>query len=316
VSGEPFFVGVNLPWLRYGGDFGANAWQTSGGVAQPEARRRVDEAFAQLADAGLNTVRWWVLGDGRAGLRVDDRGNPLGLDDSVFADLDAGFEVATRRGIRILPVLIDFLWFAPAKVVDQVQTGGRARFITSAEARWRLEDGVFRRIFERYRRHPAVWAWDLVNEPEWATWGLGTILPGRGIPQEDMQAFLKELVALGHDSGTQPLTVGLASTGGLGLVRKLGLDFYQVHWYDSVEARSPLSRPVSSLRLDRPVLLGEFPTGGSKVPPVEVLRAAEGAGYAGALAWSMFADDTSTAWSANTQVAITSFARAQGTRTA
>ncbi len=278
----------------------------------PSCRRRVDEAFAQLADSGLTTVRWWVLGDGRAGLRVDGDGLPLGLDDFVVKDLDAGFEAAHRRGIRLIPVLIDFLWFAPARTVDRVQTGGRAGLITAPESRWRLHDTVFTRIFERYRRHPAVYAWDLVNEPEWATRGLGTILPGRGIPREDMEVFLKELVALGHDWGTQPLTVGLASASGLPLVRKLGLDFYQVHWYDSVESASPLRRPVSKLRLDRPVLLGEFPTRGSTLAPAELLRAAKESGYSGALAWSRLAEDDFTDWSPDTAVAMASFTRDPG----
>jgi hypothetical protein len=302
--------------LRYGGDFGANAWQPGGGVARSEPRGRVDEAFARLVDAGFTTVRWWLLGDGRAGLRVDGDGRPLGVDDCFFADVDAGFEAATHRGIRLLPVLIDFMWFDPARTVDRVQIGGRARLVTTPEYRWRLHDTVITRIFERYRRHPAVYAWDLINEPEWATRGLGSFLPGRGIGEDDMRVFLKELVALGHDWGAQPLTVGLASASGLRLVRGLGLDFYQVHWYDSVEAASPLRRPVSRLRLDRPVLLGEFPTRGSAVAPEDVLKAARDAGYAGALAWSVFADDHATHWGDETQVKMARFARDQGLRNA
>ena len=309
---DSFLVGVNLPWLRYGGDFGANAWQPEGGVARSEPRGRVDEAFARLVDEGITTVRWWLLGDGRAGLRVDGDGRPLGVDDCFFADVDAGFEAATRRGIRLLPVLIDFMWFDPARTVDRVQTGGRASLVTTPEYRFRLHDTVVTRIFERYRRHPALYAWDLINEPEWATRGLGSFLPGRGIGEDDMKVFLRELVALGHDWGTQPLTVGLASASGLRLVRGLGLDFYQVHWYDSVEAASPLRRPVSKLRLDRPVLLGEFPTRGSAVPPGDVLSAAREAGYAGALAWSVFADDHASHWSEQTRGAMASFARDQG----
>jgi hypothetical protein len=309
VSSETFLVGVNLPWLRYGGDFGSNAWQPDGGVAQPERQRRLDETFARLADSGLTTVRWWLLGDGRAGLRVDGDGRLLGLDAFFLADVDAGFDCAARRGLRLIPVLVDFLWFDPARTIDRVQTGGRAGLVTAAESRWRLHDTVFTRIFERYRRHPAVYAWDLVNEPEWATRGLGSFLPGRGIPREDMEVFLKELVALGHDWGTQPLTVGLASAFGLPLVRKLGLDLYQVHWYDSVEKASPLRRPVSKLRLDRPVLLGEFPTRGSAITPPDLLRAAREAGYSGALAWSRLAEDEFTGWSDDTEAAMTRFAR-------
>ena len=316
MSREPFFVGVNLPWLRYGGDFGANAWQPEGGVARPEVRERLDQTLARLADSGLSRVRWWVLGDGRAGLRVDGDGRPLGVDDFFFADLDAGFESAAAHGITLVPVLLDYLWFSPSRVLEGVQTGGRARLVTEAECRWRLLDLVFSPIFERYRRHPSVFAWDLFNEPEWATRGIGTIRPGVGIPEPDMGAFLSEMVALGHDRGAQPLTVGLASASGLRLVRHLGLDLYQVHWYDSVEGKSPLRRPVAELRLDRPVFLGEFPTRGSAVEPGDVLPAARVAGYAGALAWSVFAEDEATGWSEGTEVAMATFARDQGLRTA
>jgi hypothetical protein len=127
-----------------------------------------------------------------------------------------------------------------------------------------------------------------------------------------MKILLGELVALGHERATQPLTVGLASTAGLRLVRKLGLDFYQVHWYDKAEARSPLARPVSRLGLDAPVLLGEFPTASTARAPKDILDTARNAGYVGALAWSMNAEDRFTAWSDDTETTIASWARDQG----
>ena len=34
----PFLSGANLPWLRYGGDFGANAWSPAGGMAATVSR--------------------------------------------------------------------------------------------------------------------------------------------------------------------------------------------------------------------------------------------------------------------------------------
>ena len=36
AAARPFQVGANLPWLQYGGDFGANAWSPRGGLARPE----------------------------------------------------------------------------------------------------------------------------------------------------------------------------------------------------------------------------------------------------------------------------------------
>ena len=68
-----FVTGVNLPWMHYGGDFGANAWRPQGGVGQPDRHAELDDTLARLADRGLGVVRWFVLADGRAGVTVDDQ---------------------------------------------------------------------------------------------------------------------------------------------------------------------------------------------------------------------------------------------------
>ena len=74
TSQAPFLVGVNLPWIRYGGDFGANAWHPDGGVHVPARRAELEVACARMADAGMDLVRWFVLADGRAGLVEDADG--------------------------------------------------------------------------------------------------------------------------------------------------------------------------------------------------------------------------------------------------
>ena len=102
-------VGANLPWLDYGQDFGANAWQPRGGLARPERRERVRRALLDLADSGASLVRWWLLGDGRAGLREDDAGRVVGLDDRFFPDVDAAIDALREAGLRAQLVLVDFL---------------------------------------------------------------------------------------------------------------------------------------------------------------------------------------------------------------
>src|ERR687891_358199 len=84
ISQPPFLMGANLPWVHYGIDFGANAWRPDGGIAQPEEREEVEKAFAQLTVSGVQYVRWFLLCDGRAGIRFTDGGTPLSLDDFVF----------------------------------------------------------------------------------------------------------------------------------------------------------------------------------------------------------------------------------------
>src|SRR6185503_14300785 len=87
---ERFIVGVNLPWIGYGTDVGASRWFPAGGLAQQtEARDRLDRAFAAIARDGISIVRMFLLCDARSGVRFDDNGFPLGLDESFFPDTDA-----------------------------------------------------------------------------------------------------------------------------------------------------------------------------------------------------------------------------------
>lgn len=288
-----FQAGINLPWGVYGCDFGANAWQPDGGLARSERRRALDRELGRLAASGIERVRWFLLCDGRAGLSEDDEGHPVGLDSRFFGDLDAALELAAAHRLSVFFVLMDFLWLGAREVVNGVSIHGRGRTLADERARMRLLDGVVATVLEHCRDAPAVAAWDVFNEPEWATRGLGARGRSRGVTLsfEAMRGLLGALVERVHRHAAQPATVGLASARGLPLVRGLGLDFYQVHWYDTVERRAPLRRPVAELGLDRPVLLGEFPTRGSALPPRTILELARAAGYSGAFAWSALADD-------------------------
>jgi len=290
MSGAPFFVGVNLPWLQYGCDFGANAWQPDGGVGRPKQRERLRRSFARLADRGFTTVRWFVLGDGRAGIRFEAPGLARVLDDVFWRDVDVGVEEAARASLALVPVLLDFPWCRRARLVDGVRCGGHRRALASPLARRCLLDNVIVPVLRRCAGVSLIAAWDVINEPEWITWGVGTLNPFFSVSRSALREFVRDVAAAVHAESRQPVTVGLASTRGLGLVAGLDLDIYQAHWYDRRERRAPLDRSVASLS-DRPVWLGEFPTTGSTKTPDEIVATARLAGYAGALAWSAEATD-------------------------
>ena len=293
-AGAPY-VGVNLPWLVYGCDFGRNRWFPEGGVGRPDAQARLRPLFGRLAGAHLCPVRWFLFCDGRAGLVVDGDERPTGLDPCCFRDVDAALALADEHGLRLLFVLFDFPWFRPRRWVNGVGLFGRRRMVARGDQRAALLDRVVVPLLARYGREPLIRAWDIVNEPEWATWGYGAFAPWRGVGPATMRAWMRELAAAVHSETVQPVTVGLASARGLPLVGGCGLDFFQVHWYDRRERRSPLARaPI----LDRPVLLGEFPTSSFRRSPAEVLAAARAAGYSGALAWSATASDRYSSLSA------------------
>jgi hypothetical protein len=292
IGSNHFVVGVNLPWIGYGTDVGASAWYPDGGLsAQPAARDLLDETFAALARDGVSIVRTFLLCDVRSGVRFDAGGLPTGLDEAVLPDMDVLVASARRHRIQLMPVLLDFHLCGRRRTVEGVQLGGRSSLLTNPDARSALIELVLRPTVERYRDEEAIVAWDVMNEPEWC---LGIGPPVNPVPVEALQAFLGEAVQCVRESASQPVTVGCARARGLDLVRPLGLDFYQVHWYQRF-GWAALRRPVGALDLDdRPVILGEFSGRSASVP--KVLGTAKRAGYAGALVWSVLADDDQSAY--------------------
>ena len=274
-------IGANLPWVHYGIDFGANAWRPEGGISQPEERAEVERAFAHLTAAGVRYVRWFLLCDGRAGITFSAGGRPQGLDDFVFRDIDTALDIARRHDVRIMFVLLDFLWCDPASATRGVQMGGRADVLADEEHRRSLLDVVLRPLLEQYGDEPQILAWDIINEPEW----IKTVEP------DVLRSFLVESASLVHSVTSHPVTVGSAGVRWRERYSDLDLDFHQVHWYDSLKHQPALDTPVDQLGFNRPVLLGEFPTRGSKSTFDEIVASAREAGYMGAFYWSVLSKD-------------------------
>lgn len=288
-----FLRGVNLPWLDYGQDFGSSAWHLDGGIARPAQRDRLRRELGRLAEAGASVVRWWLLADGRSGLRESPSGRRVALDDRLLEDLDVGLDCLDEAGIRAILVVLDFLWFDAPSYVDGVETGGRSHYARDPVCREALMAGVMRPIAGRHAGRPTVAAWDLINEPEWATLGFGARRTRHAVSATQMRAFLAALADVFGTSG-RPLTVGLASARWLSLVEGLDLDLHQVHWYAAVDSLETLRRPRRPRRGQPPLLLGEFASRDSPLAPDETVRIAESSGYCGALAWSLLADDHAT----------------------
>jgi len=293
---DGFFAGANLPWIDYGCDYGSNAWYPRGGLAaRVDARDRLEHALDRLARDGLTVVRLFMLCDGRSGVRMDPGGAPVGLDDTFFRDADVAFGAARARGLRLLPVLFDFHLCRATEISADVQLGGRAAWLSDPHAREGLIEQVVRPLAERYGRDPAVAAWDLFNEPEWCTRPFALPWVTGAVPFETMRESLRLMTDCVRANTRQPITIGSAHTQHLELVRGLGLDLYQVHWYERY-GWSALAGPVGRLDLDRPVLLGEFPGRTTRTTPGDVVRTAREAGYLGALVWSVLSPDSVSAY--------------------
>ena len=211
----------------------------SGGLSQREDAEATIERLHLLKGSGVTVLRWFTLCDGRAGLQVEPDGTPAGLDDFFFRDFDTALDWVSRAGLTLLPVLLDFHWCHRRRDEGGVQMGGRRRVLASAPTREAFVDRVLAPLFARYSREPLIHAWDLINEPEWATFGLGTWNPFVSVQPSAMRGYVRLAAERAHALAQQPVTVGSASTRWLDLVTGLGLDFYQPHWYEQIRGSQP-----------------------------------------------------------------------------
>lgn len=288
----PLSLGVNLPWRRYGCDFGTNAWRLGGLAVHDGARVR--RALVDARRSGAETVRWFLFCDGRAGIEYDDAGVPWRLQSSVLADLTRALDLVGDAGLRLVPVLFDFHWSRPRRSVNGVQLGGRSWILRDAVARHHLLSRVVDPLLAHVGGDVRIAMWDLCNEPEWMAqpWWPASARVARHC----LRRWLAELAMHVRWASPHPVTVGLASSLGLSLVRDADVDVLQVHWYDHHQRRAPLERcPVLPGR-PRPVVLGEYPSAGSRRSVHEILDAARAAGYAAAWGWSLLAEDSATSY--------------------
>jgi hypothetical protein len=327
-----YWHGCNYPWsadgstIYYGLDFGANVWGSHLGVST--RRAAVARDFSAMASCGFIVVRWFVFADGRSGIVYDDAGQPAGLDPHFFVDVDSALEIARAVGIRLVLVLLDHRWLyegvretiadpASGLLLEARLPHGRARVLQSAGGR----DALFARVIEplvrryghRGRRADladGILAYELMNEPDFVVEEWERDLSShvaRPLKFEILAELVTRLSDLVHADSSAGTTMGCARSHNLWAWddAALGLDLLQVHSYPDLAHPERdidiFGVSAHSLRLSRPVVLGEFPGAGSTQHPAdasppattltEYLEFAVSSGYAGAWPWSFSGTD-------------------------
>ena len=327
-----FFHGCNYPWstdgttIFYGLDFGANVWGSHLGVST--RRHAVTRDFEAMAALGFTVARWFVFADGRSGIVYDDRGMPLGPDEHLFTDLDAGLEIARAAGMRIDLVLLDHRWMyegvrdtiadpATGALLEARLPHGRARVLHTAAGRDALLDRVILPLVRRYGPYgeradlaTQVLAYEFMNEPdfvvdEWERDRSSHV--ARALPFEVVAELVSRLSAIVHEQSSALATIGCARLHNLWAWddEALGLDVLGLHSYPDLKHpkrdADVFGMSVAELGVSRPVILGEFPGNGpsqhppgASPPPTtldDYLEFAVNGGYAGAWPWSFSGTD-------------------------
>ena len=241
-------------------------------------------------------MRWFLFGDCRASPEFDPNGTVTGFDEHFYADMDTALAIAQKHNIYLIPVLLDFHLADKAKNDNGVQLGGRSALIANLRTRESFLDKAIKPLLERYGKNRNIIAWDVINEPEGAMVIAGGKWVAESVGAEAMQSFVKDAVDCIHAHSSQHATLGSAARHWLSYWKDSKLDFYQFHYYDNRESQSPLDYPCANLELDRPCIVGEFPTKNTKRTMTQYLDTIWNNGYAGALAWSYRGTDGASAF--------------------
>ena len=199
----------------------------------------VKEDFSRIRDAGLSVLRIFLLWEDFQPL--PNKVSVKGLDQLVTV-----MEIGHERGLRLIPTLftghmsgMNYLssWMLELKEGDDrfpVYSEGKKRrnairnFYTDREV-IEAQKLLVREVSSALQGHPALWAWDLGNEPS------NLILPPGN---KDALIWLEEMVSeLKKKDETIPVTLGLHQED-LEEDRKMGpkevaafCDFLSMHTY-------------------------------------------------------------------------------------
>jgi hypothetical protein len=312
-----FMFGVNYAWINFGEDFGGG----NSGVAanQPAVR----SALKDMKTNGVDVVRWWMHPTFFApGVTFDGSGNATGIAGSEVADIDAALALAAEADVYIKLTLFSFDNFRG----DDRAGHGLTAIISDTAKRQALIDHVVRPIAHAVAASPnaaRMISWDVINEPEWAISGED----GRGdqafdanpelmaVPFATMESFVGDVVKGLRQESAASITVGQAAIKWAHAFTKVGLDYYDMHYYGWVDQYFPLGgKSLADYGLaDKPVVVGEFPLDGWNNPngtlnANQIVSKLFDLGYAGAKAWAFTADGN---WSGN-KSQLASFAAAKG----
>lgn len=304
-------VGINYPWMVYGKDFGKIP-----SMPRTPWLGGIDRELQQFKGLGIVAVRWFLLCDGEFfGTQLH-----APLSQEFKADFMGLLEHFTKADLKLLPSLVDFHCFRPPHPTYP-QKQGRADLLRDPSNAQLMTTFLHEsldpllEISEKYKK--TIYAWELINEPEWVTQMSPTDLgkPGeeKTVPLAKMKAFIQE--GVGRINAHHFLsTVGFGKYETLKNWNSpaLGITLHQFHYYGD-----PAKLPAQTFDPRWPVFIGEIATDPKNHPWQELkgqndvyhrLQHAAGKKYPATFLWSAHGGkDGATEWTPANQAFIKAF---------
>ncbi|MEW6170667.1 MAG: phosphotransferase, partial [Candidatus Omnitrophota bacterium] len=293
---KTFLVGTNYRGIEYKENFGS---ERGSGFGYCQSRyyslspycpykKETEEAFAQMKKAGIQVVRINLFDDGTnirtcenlEEVKVIEDGREITrfrileefkctidnqrIRDYFFRDIKVFLDLAQQYGIKVEFTLFDYLLFSRGL--------SKTDLATNPETMREFMRGLFIPILQEFGHHPALFAIDIINEPEWIVLpsvpgGSGMVNDGwssnlgKRLNREEFIGFIREI-----SQTVRSYAPNLYITMGISLDRpQLAqlvseyLDYYAWHHFEQMP---PIESLVGRLPKDKPWILEEFPTGG------------------------------------------------------
>ncbi len=289
-----FLYGMNYAYVHFGADFGGiSSW------GQPGISGSVSEHTANLTSMRshqVRLVRWWLYPDFRGdGVTFASGDVPSGLGGTAVADIGKALELASQTDVYLMLTLFSFDAFRPSQSVSDRWVPSLHPIVQDASKRQALVENVIRAVAKTAAQSPhasRLFAWDVINEPEWAlsgsdAYGDPAFDPINGlatISHAEMEGFLSEAIAVLRSESNALVTLGGASLRWAKAWNGLDLDFYQLHRYE--DSGFSFDSAPSDFGLAKPAMFGEFPLQGlAGMSYDQTVTAWHDHGWAGALSY-------------------------------
>jgi len=314
-SGRQVYVsGMNLAWISYAADVGSSPLDTTSfRIAIQDAR-----------DSGSNTMRVWLSTNGAHDPVFGSDGLVSGLGTKTIDNVKAMLRICGENGMLLLPTLLSHN-FTESTQSGVVYANNKTMLTTDAGLTAYLEKALVP-LVTAIGKDTSLLAWEIFNEPEGMIEGIGWTT--ERITKNQMLTVVNRVagaihravpeVLVSNGAQTMATTSDIAADGNLNWysdasLKAVGgdadgtLDFYMAHYYPWNGAKySPFTKGASYWKLDKPVVIGEFPAGSwslanANLPkgyhPIydeakidTLFSSLYGNGYAGGLSWCYFGD--------------------------
>jgi hypothetical protein len=315
-NGKDYYInGMNVPWNAFGSDAGTHyQW---GALYDSTFFHTL---FQQCKEYGVNCVRLWIHCDGRSSPEFDANGAVSGLDTNFLSNLEDIFRIGQENNVMVMPCLWSFDMTKDFTGSAGKYAGLHADLIKDSLKTVSYINNALLPMVKRFANTCNLFAWEIINEPEWSISGPGTTV--QLVAKKEMVRFCGMIAEAIHANSSKLVTVGSAclkwnstkvgpaeanywsDSSFTDAHNKPGskLDFYQIHYYDWMFNTDWGYDPFQATKtpeywkLDKPVLIGENPGGAGKYTLKQMIDNAYANGYAGIMPWSYDSVDNFGSW--------------------